>query len=252
MNFSVVFWNIWQPNQLTQHRFEILSSRLSKIIDDHEPNAIGLNEVLADPDNGRARILTYLESRGYTTHYAPFGPQRAGRISGSALALRQADASVNLHELGPDNTAAHRGFPGHTFKLLVAEVNTGNGQTLRLGVNHFAHIVPYNWSTHIKHHRALSELVSNPEWQQCTVIGGDFNQIKLMPRVNGLLKNYHRATGDFLSPTWRPAGSRLTLLRANYDHVLWSKCGSVELKEFAVLPRYPSDHAPLLARFRIS
>jgi len=83
------------------------------------------------------------------------------------------------------------------------------------------------------------------------IIGGDFNELKLMPAIRALAADYHRVTGTFRQPTWRWRGQRKRFLQANYDNILWSRDPGLRMHEFSVLPFAPSDHAPLLARFSI-
>ncbi|HSX32329.1 MAG TPA: hypothetical protein VLF43_03640 [Candidatus Saccharimonadales bacterium] len=90
-----------------------------------------------------------------------------------------------------------------------------------------------------------------PELQATTIIGGDFNQFKFMPRMWGAKSIYHRATGTLFNPTWRLIG-KIPLVQANYDNIFWTKCDTLQLEEFKVLGRHPSDHAPLIARFALS
>jgi endonuclease/exonuclease/phosphatase (EEP) superfamily protein YafD len=88
-----------------------------------------------------------------------------------------------------------------------------------------------------------------PALQKATIIGGDFNQFKFMPRLWKSRQHYHRATGSLLNPTWRLMGK--LPIQANYDNIFWTKCGVLNLEEFKVLDRNPSDHAPLIARFSV-
>ncbi|HJQ08820.1 MAG TPA: endonuclease/exonuclease/phosphatase family protein [Candidatus Saccharimonadales bacterium] len=248
-SFSTLFWNIWVRSQLHPVKLGLLKARFDEIITKHKPDVIGLNEVLADKTTGQAPILAHLESLGYHTYFVPFSPERTGELNGSALACRHEVKNIQFLELGPDKSAARRGEPGHTIKLILASIPHA-GQTVNIVVNHLAHLVPYNWSTHVVHHKAFRRIVSEAELQATTIIGGDFNQLKFMPRLWKAKETYNRATGTFLNPTWKLLG-KVPVIQANYDNIFWTKCGQLELVEFKILKRRPSDHAPLLAQFTV-
>ncbi|HSX29204.1 MAG TPA: endonuclease/exonuclease/phosphatase family protein [Candidatus Saccharimonadales bacterium] len=247
--FTALFWNVWVESQQTAKRLQQLKTRFDTIITTYQPHTFGLNEVLAD-NKGKSSLLQHLESQGYHTFFAPFSPERNGVYSGSALATRTAPLLVQFHELGPDKYGAVRGFPGHTIKLIQAQVQHG-GKQVNIVVNYLAHLVPWNWKTHIGHHKAFRNVVNLPDLQTTTIIGGDFNQFKFMPHMWGAKSMYHRATGTVLHPTWRLIG-KFPIIQANYDNIFWTKCGTLTLDEFKVLGRHPSDHTPLVARFRLS
>jgi endonuclease/exonuclease/phosphatase family metal-dependent hydrolase len=249
LTFSVLFWNVWVRSQFSPKRLALMRSRMDELIALHQPDAIGLNEVVADELGEHAPLLEHLEGMGYETFFAPFSPERNKRFSGSAFATRHNGATVQFREIGPDTSAARRGEPGHVIKLIQASVPFA-GQQVNVVVNHLAHLVPHNWSTHVVHHKAFMQLMRAPELQLTTIIGGDFNQFKFMPRMWKAQELYHRATGTWLTPTWKLAG-KIPIIQANYDNIFWTKCGKLQLEDFRVLPRFPSDHAPLLARFTV-
>lgn len=246
--FTALFWNVWVESQQTARKLQLLKNRFDAIIAAHQPETFGLNEVLADKD-GESSLLKHLEAQGYQTFFAPFSPEKNGRFSGSALITRSKPLLLQVHELGPDKYGAIRGFPGHTIKLIQARVQHGS-KHVNIVVNYLAHLVPWNWNAHLGHHKAFRTVMKLPELQSGTIIGGDFNQFKFMPRMWGAKSLYHRATGTLLHPTWKLAG-KIPIIQANYDNIFWTKCGTVQLDEFKVLDRHPSDHAPLIARFNL-
>jgi endonuclease/exonuclease/phosphatase family metal-dependent hydrolase len=248
--FSAIFWNVWVESQLTPGKVQSLCARFDDLIDKHKPDVFGLNEVLSHNGQELPPLLEHLQKRGYRTFFAPFSPESSGHFSGSAFASKIDPISIAVHELGPDKYGARRGHPGHTIKLIQARLLHA-GVPVNIVVNYLAHLMPYNWAMHLKHHRAFRGVVRAPELQSATIIGGDFNQFKFMPRLWGARSLYDRATGTFLHPTWRLLGGKLPILQANYDNVFWTKCGKLLLKEFQVLDRNPSDHTPLLASFVI-
>lgn len=250
--FSIIFWNVWHAAQLSPGRLLLLKDRLDALIREHNPDAFGLNEVLMPLVKGApSQILEHLQKRGYTTSFTPFGPLSKEWSTGSALATKLPHSPPETYDLGPDTTAAKRGFPGHNVKTLLANVPVGE-TSLTVGVNHLAHLVPYNWRTHAQHHRNLVTITTEPRFGQATILGGDFNQPKMLTARTLLARRFHRATGTLTQPTWRFGGLRYAPLRANYDNILWSKCGRITLAQFEVLPHHPSDHSPLLGRFIVT
>lgn len=245
--FSALFWNVWVESQLTDARLRLLRDRFDKIIDEQQPDAFGLNEVIAD-EGGHSPLLKHLESKGYHTFFAPFSPENNGQFCGSALASRTQPANITNHDLGPDKYGAIRGFPGHTVKLIQARL-PHDGRQINFVVNYLAHLVPWNWPAHLSHHRSFRRLMRAPELQATTIIGGDFNQLKFMPHMWGAKSLYHRATGTFFHPTWKLLGGKIPIIQANYDNIFWTKCGTLKLQQFKVLDRHPSDHTPLAAKF---
>jgi endonuclease/exonuclease/phosphatase family metal-dependent hydrolase len=247
--FSAIFWNVWVESQLTSAKMQKLYARFDDIIAKHKPDVFGLNEVLSHNGREQPPLLEYLEKQGYHTFFTPFSPEATGHFSGSAFASRVEPLEIAVHELGPDNYGARRGYTGNTIKLIQTRLLHA-GVPLNIVVNYMAHLMPYNWNVHLKHHRAFRSLMRAPELQQGTIIGGDFNQFKFMPRLWGARSLYERATGTLLHPTWRLAG-KIPIIQANYDNVFWTKCGTVLLQDFQLLNRHPSDHAPLLAKFHV-
>lgn len=247
--FSTLFWNVWVESQLSAARLKLLQNRFDQIIETHQPDVFGLNEVMADKE-GSSPLLKHLEAQGYHTFFAPFSPENNGHFSGSALVSRTMPDAVTKHDLGPDKYGAIRGFPGHTIKLIHARLPHGQ-QSVNVVVNYLAHLVPWNWPAHIVHHKSFRRIMREPEFQATTIIGGDFNQFKFMARMWGAKSLYHRATGSFFHPTWKLMGGKIPFLQANYDNIFWTKCGNLHLEEFKILDRNPSDHTPLIARFTV-
>jgi endonuclease/exonuclease/phosphatase (EEP) superfamily protein YafD len=250
--FRVVFWNVWMDGQLHAAGLRALRDRLGQLIDRYDPDAFGLNEVIMDRTTGLSPVLQYLESRGYHTHFTVHSPDSHNTFMGVALASRRRPHQIVEPVLGPDTSAAKRGLPGHEVRAIIADLPVGGvGATVKVVVNYWAHLVPYNWRTHQLHARSFHQAVTNLGDATPVIIGGDFNELKHMPAIRQLTQTFNRATGTLLQPTWRWNGQRRWLAQANYDHLLWSRQAGVELKDFQVLPIAPSDHAPLLGRFLI-
>jgi len=250
--FRVIFWNVWASNQAQQARLDLLCARLGELIEVYSPDVFGLNEVVFDEEAGWSQVVRYLETRGYQVHFVPHGPEGLGMLAGSALATRSMPQRVLEPVLGPDKTAEYRGFPGHDVRAIDAVIPVGEGDAqIQLIVAYWAHLVPQNWEAHRMHVRAFSEHLL-AEASGPLIMGGDFNELKGMPAIRALARKYNRITGNFWRPTWRWAGQRRRLLRANYDNILWSRENGIELVDFKVLPFAPSDHAPLYAKFLIT
>lgn len=250
--FRVIFWNIWSESQLTEPRLTVLCRRFDELIDGYAPDVFGLNEVAMNHATGRSRVLDYFRDRGYEVHFSPHGPDRSNLLMGSALVSRQKPVRVTEPVLGPDATATSRGFPGYNITAIDADLPIASGSSVRVVVNYWAHLMPYNWRSHNVHTQALQQHLAEAAAHPRTIIGGDFNELKRMRAISRLSGIYHRATGSFLEPTWRWRGRRRFLVQANYDNVLWSRGPELRLREFKVLSRMPSDHAPLMAHFLAS
>lgn len=247
--FTALFWNVWVESQIADTKLRLMQARLDRIIAEHQPDVLGLNEVMAEP-SGNSKLLKHLEKQGYKTFFAPFSPERNGHFSGSAFVSREEPHHIAAHDLGPDKYGAIRGYPGHTVKLIQAKI-PHEGRHVNVVVNYLAHLVPWNVPAHLTHHRQFRKLMRAPELQATTIIGGDFNQFKFMHHFWGAKSLYHRATGTFFRPTWKLLGGKIPILQANYDNIFWTKCGTLQLQDFKILDRHPSDHTPLIAKFTV-
>lgn len=241
---------MWFKNQLTPEKTSILTAHLGKHIDDHKPDIIGLHEILTDQSTGKSQIVDFLESQGYFVDSLPGSPIRGKWMIGNAVAYKTKPVSHGNYQLGPDTPAKWRGHNGYHVSLLHAVIKTSNGKQVNFVLNYLAHIVPYNWRTHLVHLKAFQEFIAQEKFNKRTVVVGDFNEFRwMLPLWN---RRFHRRTGNWRRPTWRLHGRPyLWPLQANYDNVCWDKDDSIELINFAVLERQPSDHSPLLASFKI-
>ncbi|HSW99690.1 MAG TPA: endonuclease/exonuclease/phosphatase family protein [Patescibacteria group bacterium] len=246
--FSVIFWNVWVESQLATDKLRALCRRFDELIAKYDPDAFGLNEVLSH-SRGLPPLLKHLESRGYRVFFAPFSPEKNGYYGGSAFVSKVDPLGIDIHELGPDKHGERHGYPGHTIKIIRASMLHA-GMPVNVVVSYLAHLVPYNWAAHTKQYRNFRALMRMPDLQTGTIIGGDFNRFKFLPPLRGGTRRYGRATGTLLHPTWKLIG-KIPLIQANYDNILWTTCGKLLLRDFRVLDRHPSDHAPLYASFMV-
>ena len=124
---SAIFWNVWVESQLTGAQLQQLYARFDAIINEHQPDVFGLNEVLSHQGLEQPPLLKHLEKRGYRTFFAPFSPESSGNFSGSAFASRVEPSLITVHELGPDKYGARRGYSGNTIKLIQARLLHAGG-----------------------------------------------------------------------------------------------------------------------------
>lgn len=246
---TILFWNVWMETQFTATARIKLFEYLDKTLTAHNPTVIGINEVIYDETLERSFLLEYFESKGYHTHFTPFSPITKRYTIGSGFMSKTAPSVLNEHVLGPDLPAQRRGFTGCEVKAIEATLPVGKTD-ITIMVGYLAHLVPLNWHVHQQHYRRLHKLLSDERFNKNFILVGDLNEPKYHPNIMRLSKRFKRKTGTFFSPTWRLHGKRQLLARANYDNVLWSETG-LELQDFQILKGHPSDHAPLMAAFKV-
>lgn len=247
---SVLVWNLWFKTQLTPDKTESLIDYINTHIQTHDPDIIGLHEVLTHRETGKSDVIDALESLGYFVDSLPGSPIRKYWLIGNAIAYKRKPLEHGNHALGPDTPAKWRGHRGYTVNLMHAVIQTKEGKRINFVLNYLAHIVPYNWRTHFIHLNNFQKFMANSKFNKRTIVVGDFNEFRwMLPLWN---KRFNRRTGNRHNPTWRLHGRAPWPLQANYDNVCWDKDPLIRLTSFRVLARQPSDHAPLLAQFEIS
>lgn len=240
-------WNIWFKSQINSDKLALLLDKIDGFLEEYDPDVFGLHEVLTDMKTGESAVLNHLRNRGYTCESTPFSPMRKKWLTGNAVAYKNRPEISGSYTLGPDTPAKLRGHDGYEVKLMFADVQTADGKTVHFILNYLAHLVPYNWPTHLLHLKNFNEFIKQKTFDTRTVVVGDFNEFKwMLPIWN---KRFNRKTGNIFNPTWRLQGR--WPIQANYDNVCWDSDGSIDLKMFSVLSKRPSDHAALVARFEI-
>lgn len=249
--FSIIYWNVWLATQDgTKGDSDELLKVLGDIIDEHSPDAFGLNEVLVDAKTGVSPILDHLTNLGYETYFCLFSPHNEQWLIGSAFASKRKPIKIKEHILGNDSLAEQRGYKGYSVRLIEANIIL-DGTEITVMTNYLMALFPRSWTAHVSHRRSYEKIVNNTK-NKYLIIGGDFNEPKYSLPWLRLNHNYKRLTGSFFNPTWRWNGKKERLIRANYDNIVYRKNEDVLLKDFRVLDRKPSDHAPLLAIFAIN
>lgn len=256
MKLSVLFWNIWLENELqgSKHATTLLAE-LQRIVKTYQPDVIGLNEVLRGTHDETPFVIDYLKKLGYKyTHYVTASPFTPDWYLGTAVCSKYPLVDTADIVLGLDRPAQRRGYPGHTVKAIATHLKLGKGKTVGFIVAHPINLKPYTLGDHYKHTRALSQLIRMPAFSGDTIMGGDFNEPALFP---GHFKRRHRAllhyrSGTITNPTWRHRAWQLTPVRANLDHLYWTKQGTLCLDRFEVIETDVSDHRPLFAKFETS
>lgn len=249
MQISAIFWNVWFDIQDGTHDDgAALLRRLDALITEYQPDIIGLNEVLALRGTYDSRVVDALKSHGYAVHFSSVYEHSDHAVTGNVFATKLPVTSVTHHHM---ERAIGR-EPKHKFytqsQLIEARLHIAE-QPVTVFVTHLASIWPRQWPTHIRQRKAFDTLIQTPEHDN-VIIGGDFNELKMMvPWVQ--VRRYKTLTGSIARPTWRWRATKRSLIHGNLDRILYGKKGNLRLKSFRVLPRKPSDHAPLLAVFTL-
>lgn len=252
--FSVLFWNIWFENKLqSETAVGHMLDEMEQLIEQYQPDCICVNEALQHILHHRPFIFEHLEKFDYNfTHFGVSSPVSEDYLIGSALASRIEPASVKILPISGDTPAKRRGFgDDHTVKSVIAKIPLEGKAHVNVMVSHPLHLRGYNLREHFKGTRELRRILSKPEYSKNTIIGGDFNEPRLLPGSfrSRMQHTMHYRTGKWLHPTWRHKNRRLTPLRANLDQVLWTKKGNLHLRRFEIARSHVSDHRPLYAEF---
>ena len=255
VTFSILFWNIWFYNLIEgEPRAGRLLKELRRLVEQHEPDLIALNEVVQSSQDGSVQVIEYLQKLGYTyTHCADPARFNADWLGGAALCSRFKMSRTEDIVISKHGFAAKRGYPGLTKKAISAQVTLPAGHDLKIIVAH-----PLALIDAPKDHRVamdkLNRLVHSKEYSKNTILVGDMNEWRLIPGAFSakITDVMHSRTGSISHPTWRYNAHRFTPLRANLDYLYWSKDSDFTLKDFKVLVSDVSDHRPLLATFELA
>ncbi len=247
---TIIFWNTWFHVQNGQRdNGQQLLRRLGYLIQEHEPDVLGLNEVLVSRHDGSSPVIDYLKSNGYFCHFAVISSIDADWLVGNLFASKNKPVSITEHVLGIDTQARRRGYDNCDVKAIQGTIRIGDA-SITILVNYLCSLLPADWGTHIAHRRNYEKLVGSIK-NKNLIVGGDFNETKYMLPWLRLPRHLQRKTGTLFNPTWRLNGQKKYLAFANYDNMLYRKDGQLKLHTFKVLNRQPSDHAPLLAVFEV-
>ena len=254
MHFTILFWNIWLNNQLQgpEKSNEILLE-IKKIIKLYQPDCIGLNEVLRHNQTDIPFVVKFISSFGYKYYYyAPSSPITKDWLIGCAIISKLPLNNIEEILLGYDYPAKKRGYNECTVKAIAAQVTISNN---KIGII-TAHPIYLSLSTiksHYKHTKTLISFLKRKDFSVNTIIGGDFNEPRLMPKsfTQATKKFLNHKTGNILNPTWQYQASNTTPLRTNLDKIFWTKKGTLKLENFYVIKSKVSDHKPLLAIFNL-
>ena len=256
MQITSLFWNTWLDNHIkSEERYHRLSGFLEDLLTEHQPDVIGLNEVVAYRDNP-PKLLANLEKHGYHTEYTVNSPLDNNWKIGSILASRYKMTDLQVHEIGEDVLATHRGFPDNSIRQTFATIHASSEVKFTFGVVHLLALYPRAVAAHYRQAQPMADIMNKlARESQPVIIGGDFNEFRLLPGsvYSRVKSNYHRQTGTVVWPTWSALGYALSPVRANYDHIYWSRGNDhIELSDFTVIKRHPSDHAPLVGIFELN
>ncbi|MGC1177106.1 MAG: endonuclease/exonuclease/phosphatase family protein, partial [Candidatus Saccharimonadales bacterium] len=238
MTFSILFWNIWYHNQVKGGaRFNRLKHELKRLVDQHQPDFIALNEVVRASDDQAAPVVAYLQKLGYKYNYcANMAKLDDYWMSGAALCSRFNIDQKQRIVISKNGYAAKHGHPGFNKEAISVRATLPKGQELKIIVAH-----PLATVDSLKDHKvgmkSLDKIAHSETYTQNTILIGDMNEWRLIPgalrrKVSDVM---HSRTGSVLHPTWRHNAYRFTPLRLNLDYMYWSKGSSFSLKDFKVL-----------------
>lgn len=227
-------------------------SELQGMVDQYEPDFIGLNEVMQPTRGNPPFVLEFLKKSGYVhNHFAHPARFNDDWLVAAAFASRPEITAAKNIVVSKNGFAAKRGYPGFDKEAISARVTLPGGRSLKIMVAHPLALLdaPKDHYTAIK---TLDRLLHSKEYASNTILVGDMNEWRFIPRsFRAAIADvmYHK-TGSFAHPTWRHNGYRFTPIRANLDRLYWSKQSDFRLQDFRVLSSRASDHRPFLATFR--
>lgn len=253
MTFSILFWNIWLDNQINgKEKSGKLLRELKHLLETHNPDFIGLNEVLHGKDSNSSFILDFLkEECGYKYGFFALASQFDDNwLIGTGFCSKTKPITIKNVAISKDTPAERRGYTGYELKAIVAEMNLDKDEIVNIIVAHPMHLRPYTLKDHYKGTKTLEKLVRN-ELSRNTILGGDFNEPGFMPKAfkKNMKDVMNMKTGTKRNATWRFNAHPNSLIRANLDQLYWTKNSNFELISFEVLESNVSDHRPILARF---
>lgn len=256
MKLKVLFWNIWLENQLDRpEKTDLLLAELRKLIISHDPDVIGLNEVLKHSSHEIPLINRWLIDNGYVHNYFSHSSPISNKWDiGSAVCSKYSLVATQEIELGKNATAEKRGHGMHQVKAIATKIELPNSSLVGFIVAHPINLKPSTIFDHFTHTKTLSDFVVDSDYKHCTIIGGDFNEPMHFPKSfkSRTDRHFHHKTGSKRSPTWRHNTWTITPLRANLDRLFWSRDGSLELEHFEIIESHVSDHRPIFAKFKIN
>jgi endonuclease/exonuclease/phosphatase family metal-dependent hydrolase len=250
---KILFWNIWTENQTNNYsRLDELKAELENIINKHQPNIIGLNEVVRF-GNKASDVEKLVESLGYKNiHYCKIGPIGTNSTTGSIVASKIHNLKIQELIIGDNITAKNNGYGDHKTKVIKASFKINAHDRIDLFVVHPINLKPSTALEHFRQIKQLKELVSESQ-DSLSIVGGDFNEPRVYPLSFTILTNKFLKfkTGSILKPTWIYNAAKLSPLRFNLDKIFWTKSPRIEMSKFEVIDSKVSDHRPLIATFEI-
>ncbi|MDX1765615.1 MAG: endonuclease/exonuclease/phosphatase family protein [Candidatus Saccharimonadales bacterium] len=255
MEVTTLFWNTWLDNHIdTDERRRSVERRLEELIEELQPDLIGLNEVVTRSKQ-TPKIISILEQSGYQIKFHPNMPLIDEGSMGNVLASRHPLKNYRLVDTGYNVLAdAKAGVKGQRVQHLFADISPDKGRTFTFGVVHLLPYYLYVIAEHLRQQQPMADAMNDPKIVHPAIIGGDFNEFKSAPIPSvhwKVRKKYRRVTGNYLNPTWTAYAIPWHPIRANYDHIYWSKEAGLTLLHSQVIKNHPSDHAPITATFEI-
>lgn len=254
MALTVMFWNVWYENQIDDSRLSILEEALENFIAEHNPDVIGLNEVVKYTQNNHVPLHRKMSELGYNNaHFAQTNRITEKFTIGSTLYSKTVLTDTGTIYLGPNATAKRKGFDDFKVSAVVGSVKV-LGQSFQIISAHPINIKPSTLKNHYQHTKKLRTHTRISDIKTPTIIGGDMNEPRLFPFSirSKLRRNFNHRTGSFINPSWRYRGQTTAILRANLDRLFWSKNHKLVQKSFIIIDTNVSDHRPIVSTFDIN
>ena len=255
MTFTLLIWNIWLKNQLKgRDGSGRLLGDLGRLIDQYQPDFIGLNEVLKSIEADSPFVFDYLkDEHGYNfTHFAHASPITNDWIIGTGFCSRTEPQMTESFVMCGDVQAVQRGHKNQQVRAIKARVLVGE-EEVHIIVAHPIVLRPSTLKEHYRATETLERLVRSSECSSNAIVAGDFNEPGFMPKAfkDNVADIMHMRTGATWDTTWRLEGMQHVPIRANLDQLYWAKKSNFTLERFEVVETNVSDHRPMVATFRI-
>lgn len=229
-----------------------LCDDLKNIIDTHSPDAVALNEVLANHTTP-ARLEGVLKALGYKhvvfVRSGSWGEDYdIGNLIASKKPLRRLEPIILGAHLTEDDGLDY----SQQDKAAVAEIKINTDVTVLIISAHLMRLRTNELLEHMRHQKKVSNYLKQLDDEVPFVLCGDFNEPNLFPLSFTLMNflKYGHKSGGVLRPSWQPGGNADSVFRANPDKVVWNK-QLLHLQSFQIVESSTSDHRPLIATFGI-
>jgi endonuclease/exonuclease/phosphatase family metal-dependent hydrolase len=255
-----IWWNVWHDARDDPRGAHKIAQKILNMIKEHNLDWICLQEAYRYDKWGKDGDVVRMVQKatgwkgvfaaGNTYHYDNSQVSPGNNYTEGVLTISKWPiAQHQTVSLGPSIFGERIGMGGERT-LLETQLDTPNGR-VTVGNAHWTRIR----HDHRKYRKGemkafRAHIESLPEGASY-IVGGDFNTLPLHPVIRRLGKSLDLRTGPKRHTTWVHKGKHGRLIRCNLDYVGSLLTGPLEFINLMLLDRNPSDHAPLLASFRL-